>query len=158
MPKPKSKPKLPKLTPKQKAFVREYVECKNLAEATRRAGYNIGGKGGSKDKTHEEWTAHAIGAENIQKPPIAEALIKREMSMEEAFDELAREAVGVQVAIIRDEETKKSLKNQVADGFIDRAGYKAKERTENTLKLDLNNLSYDELVELTNKTKQNDDE
>lgn len=46
------------LTIKQKAFIDEYLKCRNAAEAARRAGYS-------------ERTARSIGAENLTKPDIS---------------------------------------------------------------------------------------
>lgn len=52
---------LPKLTPRQRLFVDEYVLCNNASEAARRAGYS-------------ERTAGAIATENLQKPAIRQAI------------------------------------------------------------------------------------
>lgn len=52
---------LPKLTPRQRLFVDEYVLCNNASEAARRAGYS-------------EKTAGAIATENLQKPAIRQAI------------------------------------------------------------------------------------
>lgn len=49
------------LTPKQRAFVLEYLKDKNATQAAVRAGYS-------------EKTARAMGAENLTKPAIAEAI------------------------------------------------------------------------------------
>lgn len=49
------------LTPKQKAFVAEYLIDLNASAAARRAGYS-------------EKTAHSIGDENLRKPEIAAAI------------------------------------------------------------------------------------
>jgi phage terminase small subunit len=46
-----------KLTPKQRIFIAEYVNCYNATEAARRAGYS-------------EKTAYKIGSENLKKPQI----------------------------------------------------------------------------------------
>ena len=62
--------KLPKLTPKQKAFADAFIECGNKAEAARRAGYS-------------EKSAREIGEENSTKPHIA-AYIAQRMSEQEA--------------------------------------------------------------------------
>lgn len=53
-----------KLTPKQELFVREYLVDKNATQAAIRAGY-------------KEKTAYAIGAENLKKPQIMEAINKQ---------------------------------------------------------------------------------
>lgn len=58
-----------KLTLKEKAFIKETIATKNPTEAARRV-YNLGGKGGSKTKKQENWTASAIGRENLSKPRI----------------------------------------------------------------------------------------
>lgn len=61
------------LTPKQRAFVREYIVDKNASAAARRAGYSAN-------------TAGFIGYENLKKPQIAEAI-------REALEELERQAI-----------------------------------------------------------------
>lgn len=71
----KQKIRLPKLTPRQKGFVKDYIELKNGAAAARR-NYNIGGKGGSKTKIQEVVTASAIASENLKKPVIQQVLAK----------------------------------------------------------------------------------
>lgn len=52
---------LPKLTPRQRLFVGEYVLCNNASEAARRAGYS-------------ERTARAIACEILTKPDVQEAI------------------------------------------------------------------------------------
>lgn len=52
---------LPKLTPRQRLFVDEYVLCNNASEAARRAGYS-------------ERTARAIACEILTKPDVQEAI------------------------------------------------------------------------------------
>lgn len=53
------------LTPKQAAFVREYLIDRNATQAAIRAGYS-------------EATARQMGAENLSKPDIAAEIAKRE--------------------------------------------------------------------------------
>lgn len=73
-----------KLTPKQEAFVREYLIDLNATQAAIRAGYS-------------EKTAHVIGHENINKPEIAERIAKAqekrsertEITAERVLEELA---------------------------------------------------------------------
>lgn len=74
-----------KLTRKQKIFVEEFVATGVGAEAVRRAGYKIGGKGGSKTKELAVATASAIATENLEKPLVQEAV--REILTREAVDE-----------------------------------------------------------------------
>jgi phage terminase small subunit len=72
-----------KLTDKQRVFIEEYLKCWNASEAARRAGYS-------------EKTAPFIGAENLKKPQIAEAIKKRisevAMSADEVLLRLAEQA------------------------------------------------------------------
>ena len=58
------------LTPKQSAFVREYMIDLNATQAAIRAGYS-------------EKTANRIGAENLSKPVIQEAIQQRHKAAEE---------------------------------------------------------------------------
>ena len=58
------------LTPKQAAFVREYMIDLNATQAAIRAGYS-------------EKTANRIGAENLSKPVIQEAIQQRHKTAEE---------------------------------------------------------------------------
>jgi len=60
----------PKLTPKQKAFVQEYLIDLNATQAAIRAGYS-------------KKTAAKIGSENIQKPDIIAAIAKRSQQRSE---------------------------------------------------------------------------
>ena len=74
-----------KLTPKQKLFVREYIVDKNATQAAIRAGYS-------------PKAAYAIGAENLRKPQIKEAIQKQmdkyaeraEVSAERVIEEYRR--------------------------------------------------------------------
>lgn len=76
------------LTRKQQVFVAEYIRCWNASEAARRAGYS-------------QRTAGSIGAENLTKPEIQEAiqakLAEVHMSADEALKlqaDIARADVG----------------------------------------------------------------
>ena len=77
----------PKLTPKQQAFIAEYVVSLNAKDAARRAGYS-------------ERTARVIGPENLSKPVIRDAidnaLAERaqrvELTADEVIEGLRREA------------------------------------------------------------------
>ncbi len=76
-----------KLTPKQMRFVDEYMIDFNATQAAIRAGYKAK-------------TAHAIGAENLRKPKLAEEIARRqkdlqrrtEVTQERVVKELARVA------------------------------------------------------------------
>ena len=81
-----------KLTPKQELFVSEYLKTGNATEAARKAGY----KG-------NDVTLGAVGAENLKKPQIIDAIKLRDakrskrMELEEDFElktalELLKEA------------------------------------------------------------------
>lgn len=70
-----------KLTPKQQLFVSEYLKTGNATEAARRAGY----KG-------NDVTLCAVGAENLRKPQVAEAINEKNqkrsdrLELEEDFE------------------------------------------------------------------------
>ena len=68
-----------KLTPKQNAFVTEYVTCRNGAEAARRAKYAVP-------------CARQMAAENLTKPVIQAAIAAKEAEMAEKLN-LDRNAV-----------------------------------------------------------------
>lgn len=78
---------MPTLTPKQAAFIAEYLIDLNASAAARRAGYS-------------EKTARAVGHENLTKPAIAAAIAKAQaeraekasLSAQEVIDGLRREA------------------------------------------------------------------
>lgn len=76
-----------KLTDKQQVFVNEYLQCWNATEAARRAGYQ-----------GNNVTLGAVGAENLKKPLIVDAIQKRmtelTMSADEALMRLSEEARG----------------------------------------------------------------
>jgi phage terminase small subunit len=73
------------VTPKQRAFVDEYLQCWNASEAARRAGYS-------------ERTAGIIGHENLKKPKIAaeiqQRIEERAMAADEVLQRLADQARG----------------------------------------------------------------
>ena len=60
-----------KLTPKQRRFVKYYLETDNATKAVIKAGYDLGGKHGGNDPDN---TARAIGSENLAKPAIRQAI------------------------------------------------------------------------------------
>lgn len=62
-----------KLTPKQHAFVNEYLICKNGAEAARRAQYKVR-------------SARQMAAENMTKPAILAAIAFKEAQMAEKLE------------------------------------------------------------------------
>lgn len=64
-----------KLTIKQKAFAKETATTLNPTEAVRRI-YDLGSKGGSKEKKQLEQTARAIASENLTKPNIVLSINK----------------------------------------------------------------------------------
>ena len=74
------------LTPKQKAFADYYIECGNSTEAARKAGYS-------------EKTSRSIGAENLTKPDIQEA-IKSAMSLRSERTEITQDMVLRELAAI----------------------------------------------------------
>ena len=77
-----------KLTPKQRAFVREYkINGGNGTQAAIKAGYS-------------ENTAYSISSENLKKPEIIEALEKQDKKLQEKFEytmqDMMNEINGVQ--------------------------------------------------------------
>lgn len=62
-----------KLTPKQRRFVKYYLETDNATQAVIKAGYDLGSKHGGDDPNN---TARAIGSENLAKPAIQQAINK----------------------------------------------------------------------------------
>ncbi len=84
---------MPKLTPKQRRFVEEYLIDLNASQAARRAGYS-------------KKTAHRIGAENLQKPVI-QAAIKAALDAaskraEVTVDDILRELKHISFARLTD--------------------------------------------------------
>ncbi len=75
------------LTPKQAAFVAEYVKDSNATQAAIRAGYS-------------EKTAGAIGFENLQKPEIIEALQVVHSTALQVVAQRTTEAIGSAAWII----------------------------------------------------------
>jgi len=69
-----------KLTPKQAAFVSEYLVDLNASAAARRAGYSAK-------------TAHRIGQENMQKPAIAQAIAEAQQARAKKVEITAAEVV-----------------------------------------------------------------
>ena len=88
----KTKPKEPRLSAKQEAFVREYLIDLNASAAARRAGYS-------------EKTAGAIGDENLEKPQIRKAIdeakIKRAITVEVSANDVLAELVKLAKSDIR---------------------------------------------------------
>lgn len=58
------------LTPKQKAFVDEYLKCGNATEAAKKAGYS-------------EQSARQMGTENLSKPSISEYIQERQKQIDD---------------------------------------------------------------------------
>ena len=84
-----------KLTPKQRRFVKYYLETSNATQAVIKAGYNLGGKHGGDDPDN---TARAIGSENLAKPAIRQAInaamIREKITPEYVLSGLASLAEG----------------------------------------------------------------
>jgi phage terminase small subunit len=107
------------LSKKQQVFIDEYLQCWNATEAARRAGYS-------------ERSARSIGAENLTKPDIAEAISQRlresAMSADEVLMRLAAQARGdiANFITMTPEGFKIDLKKAVDDGLshlVKRVGY-----------------------------------
>jgi len=87
-----------RLTPKQQAFVREYLIDLNATQAAKRAGYSVK-------------TAHAVGHENLNKPEISDAIAKAQKERSEktgitaqwVLERLADEATADLADILNDE-------------------------------------------------------
>jgi len=71
------------MTLQEKKFIKITAQTLNPAEAVRRT-YNLGSKGGSKDKKHKDNTTYAMASENLSKPHIIKAL--REEMEEKGVD------------------------------------------------------------------------
>lgn len=80
-----------KLTPKQKAFADAYIECGNLTESARRAGYS--------DKS-----ARQMGTENLSKPSISAYIAERMGSQDASRVASADEVLRFFSAVMRGEE------------------------------------------------------
>lgn len=97
-----------KLTPKQKAFVQEYLVDLNATQAAIRAGYS-------------QKTAYRTGADNLIKPQIQNALneamknreIRTEITQDKVLKELAKVAFsnGADFAQVKTEKRKKQIWN-----------------------------------------------
>lgn len=74
---PKSRTKLPKLTRKQRGFVKDYVETENGTQAALK-NYEI-------ESSNPETVANAIAVENLQKPLIIKAIEVKRKSLRQAL-------------------------------------------------------------------------
>jgi len=77
----KEKEKLPKLTHRQKIFVKEYLKEENGRKAAEKA-YNINTKHGTNDPGR---VAYSIATENLSKPAIIKAIESQQLSLREAL-------------------------------------------------------------------------
>lgn len=95
------------LTPKQEAFINEYFQCWNATQAAIRAGYS-------------EKTARSIGAENLTKPDIQDAIRARmsevAMSANEVLSRLTEIARGDMGDFIDDNSLSVNIKAAQAKG------------------------------------------
>lgn len=112
-----------KLTPKQKKFADKYLETGNGTEAVIQAGYNLGGKNGSKTPEQATEVASSIAHENLSKPDIVLYL-----------DEHVQMAKNVITEIAQDKENKSSDRISAAKDILDRTVGKPKERIEQNTK------------------------
>lgn len=80
-----------KLTPKQRRFVKYYLQTDNATKAVILAGYDIGGKHGTDNPAR---SAQIIGSENLSKPLIRQAidkaLVKDKITPEYVLSGIAR--------------------------------------------------------------------
>ena len=109
-------PKWDKLTLKQKRFVDRYIETGNATEAVRQV----------YDKT-TEWSARAIGSENLTKPNIQASIEERLQNCKDIIYWIAT----------KDDE-KSEVRIKAAQDVIDRIEWKATQRVENKIWLDWN--------------------
>lgn len=77
-----------KLTPKEAAFIREYIICRNGVEAAKKAGY-----------TGNDNTLGAIASENLRKPKIIEFMRENEIRVQEKF-EITQDKIVEELALI----------------------------------------------------------
>lgn len=78
----------PKLTPKEAAFIRQYILCRNGVEAARKAGY-VG----------NDNTLGAIASENLRKPKIVEFMRENEKRVQDKF-EVTQDKIIEELALI----------------------------------------------------------
>ena len=79
-----------KLTPKQKAFVDEYLICGNATEAARKAGYN-------------PKSARQIATENLAKPSISAYIAERQKQIDDSRIADVKEIMQFYSAVLRGE-------------------------------------------------------
>lgn len=87
---------LSKLTIKQKRFVDEYIISGNATDAAIKAGYS-------------KRTAKSIGAENLTKPDIVNALREREKEIQSKKIAKQEEVLEYLTSILRNEQTQQTL-------------------------------------------------
>lgn len=117
------------LTDKQDAFVKEYVQNNNAKQSAINAGYS-------------ERTAKEQGYQLLQNPLVKNAIDQakheRDMFMQEQFKAGAIEAYNALMGIIRDPEANQQHRVSASKDILDRAGFKATIKTENTLEVNYN--------------------
>jgi phage terminase small subunit len=75
-----------RLTPKQEAFVREYLQCLNATEAAKRAGYS-------------EKTAEQLGYQLLQKTSVSDAIAQQQKKLQDTF-EITQERIIKELAAV----------------------------------------------------------
>ena len=127
------------LTKKEKEFADEYLETGHKTKSAIKA-YDIGSKGGSKDKEHIEKTASAIAAENLGKPRVIQYLEDNSEKAVLNIIELGDQRVNLPVALGANKD------------ILDRAGYKPIDKSQSVVvNVSVNDEYLDELAKKMNE-------
>lgn len=111
------------LTEQRKRFIEEYIKlnCKNATLAAKNAGY-------SPNTAHSQ--ASNIMKDNETRQYLEERKEQIRHELQESFVFEAKEAFNVMSRIMRDAAAKDSDRINAAKDFLDRAGFKPKEKVE----------------------------
>lgn len=138
-----------KLTKKQKGFADDYIDTGN-ARLSAKNNYNLGSKGGKKDKDSMNKTADIIANETLKKPSVIAYLEDNAYEASARVVELSKTA--------QNEATKLNANKDI----LDRAGYKPADKAINlnvTMKsLDPTNPKLIELINEGSKILENESE
>ncbi|MCM3256091.1 terminase small subunit [Priestia aryabhattai] len=121
------------LNDKQQAFVQEYVRTNNATQSAITAGYS-------------KKTAKEIGYQLINNPLVKEAIDTvrhdHDLFMQAQFRCGAVEAYDALISIVRDPDANQQHKVSAAKDILDRAGYKATIKTENSVEVSYNDQAF----------------